>query len=513
MHKFEYIACSLILAASAAAQPLELPMQSRIEVEGQWRVDQQLVQWQPQETAIIVCDMWDRHWCPTATARVAEMAPRMDQLLRAARDKGILVIHAPSSVTRFYDGTPARERAKAINLIDMPNPDGWKHLDTDREAPLPIDDSDGGCDTPMPKDMVNKGVWTRQIETLYIDDHDYITDDGKTVYSILQEEGRKNLIVMGVHTNMCVLGRPFSIRANVLNGINVALMRDLTDSMYNPGMRPHVSHFRGTELVTDHIEEYWCPTILSSAIDGQPPHQFKNDSRPHAVFLLHEDEYETQRTVPAFAEEHLANKGWKCTYVFGHETHDLPGLESLHNADLMFVSVRRQVLPQKQLNMIRAFCESGKPVIGIRTASHAFAPRDDAPIPEGHAAWPEFDREILGGHYTGHYGNKDADDPKTLVSVIERFANSPMLEGINEKEWITRSWLYKTGKLQERTDTPLLMGQLVATDKRALVAWTRTTPHGNAVFYTSLGHPQDFQDSTFITLLTNAFRLLPTLTN
>jgi hypothetical protein len=68
---------------------------------------------------------------------------------------------------------------------------------------------------------------------------------------------------MGVHTNMCVLGRPFGIRAMVRLGRNVVLVRDLTDAMYDPRQPPHVSHTRGTELVIEHIEKYWCPSILS----------------------------------------------------------------------------------------------------------------------------------------------------------------------------------------------------------------------------------------------------------
>ncbi|MBT5709898.1 isochorismatase, partial [Candidatus Poribacteria bacterium] len=64
--------------------------------------------------------------------------------------------------------------------------------------------------------------------------------------------------------NMCVLGRSFGIRQMTRWGIRVALVRDLTDAMYNPAMAPHVSHDEGTELVVQHIEKYWCPTVLSS---------------------------------------------------------------------------------------------------------------------------------------------------------------------------------------------------------------------------------------------------------
>jgi hypothetical protein len=74
---------------------------------------------------------------------------------------------------------------------------------------------------------------------------------------------------MGVHTNMCVLGRPFGIRQQVRLGMNVALARDLTDAMYDPRQRPHVPHDRGTELVVEHIERYWCPSVLGQDLMGK----------------------------------------------------------------------------------------------------------------------------------------------------------------------------------------------------------------------------------------------------
>ncbi|HJN14880.1 MAG TPA: hypothetical protein QGH10_05295 [Armatimonadota bacterium] len=68
---------------------------------------------------------------------------------------------------------------------------------------------------------------------------------------------------MGVHTNMCVVGRSFGIKQMVRWGIDVALVRDLTDAMYDPRTWPHVTHDEGTQLVIEWIEKYWCPTVLS----------------------------------------------------------------------------------------------------------------------------------------------------------------------------------------------------------------------------------------------------------
>jgi hypothetical protein len=76
---------------------------------------------------------------------------------------------------------------------------------------------------------------------------------------------------------MCVLGRPFAIRQMVKQGKNVALVRDLTDTMYNPAMRPQVSHFEGTRLMVEHVERYWCPSFESTALLGGQPFRFQGD--------------------------------------------------------------------------------------------------------------------------------------------------------------------------------------------------------------------------------------------
>src|SRR5207237_1339029 len=143
-------------------------------------------------------------------------------------------------------------------------PDGintWKSLNMAKEGPLPIDDSDGGCnDVPQ---CANYKAWKSETPLLQIAEEDYISDSGEEIYNVLEQLGIDNAILLGVHTNMCVLGRPFSIRQMVSLKKNVVLMRDMTDTMYNSRKRPWVSHFVGTDLVVGHIERHWCPTVTS----------------------------------------------------------------------------------------------------------------------------------------------------------------------------------------------------------------------------------------------------------
>jgi nicotinamidase-related amidase len=215
----------------------------------------------PKKTAIIVCDMWDDHWCQSAAKRCAELAKQAEPVLKAARAKGITIVHAPSECMKFYEDHPARKRMLAVKKVeppkakDLPNP------------PLPVDDSDGGCDDVPPAKFSK--AWTRQHAAITIDpDRDYISDNGNEVYSLMAGKGIVTLIVMGVHTNMCVLNRSFAIKQMVKWGVDVLLVRDLTDAMYNPKMRPFVTHEQGTALIVEFIETHWCPTIEAKQLTG-----------------------------------------------------------------------------------------------------------------------------------------------------------------------------------------------------------------------------------------------------
>jgi nicotinamidase-related amidase len=226
------------------------------------------VTWKPAESAIILCDMWDTHTCAGAARRVSEMAPKLDAFVAAARKQGVLIVHAPSDVVKFYDGTLQRKRAQDAPLAKASIPFKWNRLDPTREGPLPIDDSDW-CDC-TPKcpikeiEATKKWPWKRQIATIEIDPEDAVSADGQEIYNLFELRGIRNVMLTGVHTNMCVLGRSFGIRQMVMLGKNVVLVRDLTDGLYDPRKPPHVSHDQGVALLVGHIEKYWCPTILSS---------------------------------------------------------------------------------------------------------------------------------------------------------------------------------------------------------------------------------------------------------
>ena len=244
---------------------IELHLRERrnIEDSGVFKTRERNVEWEVAKTAIIICDMWDDHYCKSAAQRVGVMAPKMNAVLTAARERGVMIIHAPSGVVNMYADSPYRKRMqqapKAASAFPL---NKWCDLDPKREPPMPVDTSKCACDDPVVGPAVQR--FSKQHPAIDIIGYDGISDSGEEIYNFMVAEGIENVVLMGVHTNMCVLGRPFGIRQMRKLGKSVVLARDLTDAMYDPRQPPHVSHARGTELVIEHIEKYWCPTILGA---------------------------------------------------------------------------------------------------------------------------------------------------------------------------------------------------------------------------------------------------------
>ncbi|ODA32545.1 ThuA domain-containing protein [Planctopirus hydrillae] len=477
----------------------------RLPSTGNHYLTNQQALWDPQKTALIICDMWDQHTCPNAARRVAELAPRVNQVAQKLRSQGVLIIHAPSDTMKFYEEHPARRLAQTAPVAKPETPlQRWAGLDSSKEPPLPIDDSDGGCGG---ESNWKKGMpypWTRQIASIEIAEGDAISDSAE-IYNLLKARGIENVLVTGVHTNMCVLGRPFAIRQLVNQKFHVALIRDLTDTMYNPAKAPFVSHFTGTDLVVEHIEKYWCPTITSDQLVGGQPFRFQDDQRPHIVMLIGEPEYQTATTLPAFAISHLG-KDFRVTILHIDEKsqNHFPGIDAVLEADVLLLSVRRHPLIPGDLQIIRNYLSAGKPVVGIRTASHAFSLRNK-PAPEGTIDWPLLDPEVFGGHYTNHYGA----ELKTTATIVAEQAQHRILKGLPMNSFRTGGSLYQVLPLEEKS-TILVWGRAETIEQPQPVAWLFQRADGGTSFYTSLGHIDDFRGSEFPKLLTQAIQsLLP----
>lgn len=214
------------------------------------------------------------------------------------------------------------------------------------------------------------------------------------------------------------------------------------------------------------------------------------------VMLIAEPEYDTARTLPEFAAAHLA-QDFRVVVVSGAPTAGdttFSGLNELADADVLLVSVRRRTPPTAQLEAIRRYVSAGKPVVGIRTASHAFALSRNQKLAEGNADWPQWDAAVFGGNYTNHHGA----GPTTTVSKAA--GDHPILKGITFP-FTSDSSLYRNTPLRPGA-VALITGSIPGQPAEPL-AWTFKRADGGRSFYTSLGGPGDFKNPAFTRLLRN----------
>ena len=219
------------------------------------------------------------------------------------------------------------------------------------------------------------------------------------------------------------------------------------------------------------------------------------DARKKIVMLISEPEYDTAKTLPEFAAKFLA-KDFRVVVVNGMAAPNdnaFDKIQEVADADVLLISARRRTPPKEQFEVIRRYLAAGKPVVGIRTASHAFVLRNGKPA-EGLADWPDWDAKVIGGSYTNHYGKGP------IATMTAATPAHPILRGV-KLPFTSDATLYQSNPL--RTGAQALLTGMIAEKPAESVAWTFTRPDGGRTFYTSLGAPSDFQNASFTQLLQN----------
>lgn len=230
------------------------------------------------KVALLIIDMWDLsglHHCRSATRRIDELAPSIERLARFLREDGALVIHAPSECMDFYAATGPRRRASEAMHHAAHVDFAWNWPDADLEPLIPgliwawedrVPSLDRcSCEAGSPSCITREPIPpTRQVSAIRVDPLDAVTDQGQEVFNLLRELGIEDVVMTGVHANICVLSRAFGIRQLVRLGLKPVLCRDLTDSFH----RHPDGHEAGNALVVRHIERFWCPTIVSHQLMG-----------------------------------------------------------------------------------------------------------------------------------------------------------------------------------------------------------------------------------------------------
>lgn len=251
--------------------------------------------------------------------------------------------------------------------------------------------------------------------------------------------------------------------------------------------------------------------LATLVVVARPASTQNKSAKPFIVLVTGDHEYSSEATMPLLAKELEQNYGMRVKVLKSapdyNAEENIPGLETLREADLAIFFLRWRRLPAEQVKYIDEYLKSGKPVMGFRTSTHAFN------YPEGHPLrqWNAFGEFALGappgwGGKAGH--THCGHDCSTDVSVIPEAAKHPILKGV-DPTFHVRSWLYKVlPDYPAKGATWLLMGKAVNPDKAGFadnpVAWTWQTPAGGRVFATTMGHPEDFRVAAFQRLVINA---------
>jgi len=246
----------------------------------------------------------------------------------------------------------------------------------------------------------------------------------------------------------------------------------------------------------------WPCLVAFNLIGPVPPGRAAEPGPPpHLVFMIGEEGYHTGETLPEFIRTELTPAGYKTTIVqpAADDPNRFPGLEVLPKADLLVLSVRRKLLPEAELALIRKHLEAGKPLVALRTSSHAFS-LSSGEVPTGRAAWPHFDTEVLGARYAGDLPIKSGTD----ITPAPGAGEHPILKDVRQASFHSNGSLYKSVDLAPGT-VVLLNGEAIENGKseKHPVAWTNSYKNSR-IFYSSLGHPDDFKVPAWNHVLSNA---------
>jgi putative heme-binding domain-containing protein len=307
--------------------------------------------------------------------------------------------------------------------------------------------------------------------------HAVTTTDGRVLNGIIIERTPNAITLVDSKTDRTVLAQE---KIESMEPSPVSLMPEsIVDPLDDQQIRDLFSYLQGdtSNSVTRPLSE--------PGAEGRPATgpATDNGQRTLNVCLVSGSlEYDSDTSLSAFQEYLEKNYKAKCSRAFRKADNDLPGLGNLKTCDVMLLFTRRLTIEGEQLDQVKKYCQAGKPIVAVRTASHAFQ------------NWLALDKEILGGNYQGHYGN----GPMVEVQIEEKAKGNPILAAVSPFK--SAGSLYKNSGLAKDTEV-LLTGSIPGHSEP--VAWAHTH-NGGRVFYTSLGHPKDFANGNFKQLLVNA---------
>lgn len=240
----------------------------------------------------------------------------------------------------------------------------------------------------------------------------------------------------------------------------------------------------------------------------------------HIVLVSGDEEYRSEEALPQLGKILAVHHGFKCTVLFAIDKNDgtinpkevanIPGLEALKSADLMIIATRFRNLPDEQMQHVVDYFESGRPIIGLRTATHAFNISGNSKFAKWTWTSKEpsggFGRQVLGETWVAHHGGHGSESTRGIVAPGKE--SHPILRGIKAGEIWGPTDVYTVAIPLPGDSQPLVLGQVVKgmkfddpplegkkNDPMMPVAWTKTYKGADGksarIFTTTMGAATD----------------------
>lgn len=266
---------------------------------------------------------------------------------------------------------------------------------------------------------------------------------------------------------------------------------------------------------------------------------YKGETGPgkgkHVVLIAADDEYHSEEMLPQLAKILSQRHGFTCDVLFSinsndgtidpHERRNIPGLEVLRNADLLILFTRFRDLPDDQMQYLVDYIESGRPIIGLRTATHAFELTTSKTYERFSwntkiAGWEGgFGHRVLGETWIAHHG--DHGKQSTRGIIVQNETNNPILRGVKNGEIWVPTDVYEVRLPLPSTCRPLILGEVLRdmqpndppvpgkkNDPMLPVAWTNSYKGASGktarIFTTTLASADGFENEGLRRLLVNA---------
>lgn len=224
-----------------------------------WKLKHTEVEWDLNRTAFVMMDLWDKHPCEQVLFAVERIAPSIAHLAAKLRKRGVLVLHASAHNPKRAAGVPQYDWVRKLPRHRLPP---IRH----KWPPNPFTEDQPCSSWPSPPSLARP--YGRETDLIPLETEDGIIGQvgdfptlSQEYFNILEERGIKHVLFVGGATNMCLVRRAFGMKATVVFGRDVAFVRELTNTEYDPATPPYVNVEEGTRIQLRFLESFVAPSV------------------------------------------------------------------------------------------------------------------------------------------------------------------------------------------------------------------------------------------------------------